>query len=435
MASTRITRTLSANGDKKLTISAWIKRSKISDAQYICRVFSDGNNQGGLYFTSGDNIEWFDYVGGAYKLRYITNAVYRDTGAWMHILAHFDNSLSSPEAKLYVNGVEQSLSTSTNYTQNQTTSWNNNYTFDIGSAATGTYFDGSMTHFYFIQNQKYAPTTFGETDSTSGIWKPITSPTIDYSATGSNSCLLKFENSANLDLDSGDNNLTFTTSGTLTQNVDTPSNNYATFNPLVGYSNGNYVGTSRANTRAGINFGTTSTTLIPNKGKWFIEYHFQNASSNTDAGVGGWSINTSQVYGYGSAGFKGIVWKYAGNVYVDGTNNVVASDTYTNGDIISIAINYDDDLITFYKNGSTATNLINYSYSFSNYSDFSTGILDGASSSTYDENFDLNAGQNPTFGGRKTAGTYADANGHGLFSMAVPSGYYAINTKNIKEFG
>ena len=435
MASTRITRTLSANGDKKLTISAWIKRGNISVAQYICRVFSDGNNQGGLYFTSGDNIEWFDYVGGAYKLRYITNAVYRDTGAWMHILAHFDNSLGSPEAKLYVNGVEQSLSTSTNYTQNQTTSWNNNYTFDIGSAATGTYFDGSMTHFYFIQNQKYAPTTFGETDSTSGIWKPITSPTIDYSATGSNSCLLKFENSANLDLDSGDNNLTFTTSGTLTQNVDTPSNNYATFNPLVGYSNGNYVGTSRANTRAGINFGTTSTTLIPNKGKWFIEYHFQNASSNTDAGVGGWSINTSQVYGYGSAGFKGIVWKYAGNVYVDGTNNVVASDTYTNGDIISIAINYDDDLITFYKNGSTATNLINYSYSFSNYSDFSTGILDGASSSTYDENFDLNAGQNPTFGGRKTAGTYADANGHGLFSMAVPSGYYAINTKNIKEFG
>ena len=145
-------RGLSANGDKKLTISAWIKRGKISDAQYICRVFSDGNNQGGLYFTSGDNIEWFDYVGGAYKLRYITNAVYRDTSAWYHILAHFDNSLGSPEAKLYVNGVEQSLSTSTNYTQNQTTSWNNNYTFDIGSASTGTYFDGSMTHFYFIQN-------------------------------------------------------------------------------------------------------------------------------------------------------------------------------------------------------------------------------------------------------------------------------------------
>ena len=223
MASTRITRTLSANGDKKLTISVWLKRSGLGAAQYICRVFSDANNQGGLYFTSGDTIEWFDYVGGAYKLRYITNAVFRDTSAWYHILAHYDNSLSTPEAKLYVNGVEQSLSTSTNYTQNQTTSWNNNYTFDIGSAATGTYFDGSMTHFYFIQNQKYAPTTFGETDSTSGIWKPKVAPTIDYSATGSNSCLLKFENSGNMDLDSGSNNVSFTTSGTLTQNVDTPS--------------------------------------------------------------------------------------------------------------------------------------------------------------------------------------------------------------------
>jgi len=437
MASTKLSRTAGTpTSNKTFTISYWVKRSNIGSAGngHIFDTFVDSSNRSQIHFDDDNVIDFRLAVSGTNIGRLKTNRVFRDTSAWYHIVASVDTTLGTADdrVKLYINGVQEtSFSTRVNPSINADFPMGGTHT--LGAYGGGSnYFDGTLSHFHFTDGYAYTPSTFGESDSTSGIWKPKTAPSVTY---GTNGFFLKFENSGAMGTDSSGNSNTFTVSGTLTQNVDTPSNNYATFNPLVGYSNGNYVGTSRANTRAGINFGTTSTTLIPNKGKWFIEYHFQNASSNTDAGVGGWSINTSQVYGYGSAGFKGIVWKYAGNVYVDGTNNVVASDTYTNGDIISIAINYDDDLITFYKNGSTATNLINYSYSFSNYSDFSTGILDGASSSTYDENFDLNAGQNPTFGGRKTAGTYADANGHGLFSMAVPSGYYAINTKNIKEFG
>jgi len=29
----------------------------------------------------------------------------------------------------------------------------------------------------------------------------------------------------------------------------------------------------------------------------------------------------------------------------------------------------------------------------------------------------------------------ADANGHGNFEYAVPSGYYALNSKNLAEYG
>jgi hypothetical protein len=29
----------------------------------------------------------------------------------------------------------------------------------------------------------------------------------------------------------------------------------------------------------------------------------------------------------------------------------------------------------------------------------------------------------------------ADANGHGNFEYSVPSGYFALNTKNLAEFG
>ena len=65
---------------------------------------------------------------------------------------------------------------------------------------------------------------------TSGIWKPKTAPSVTY---GNNGFFLKFENSGAMGTDSSGNSNTFTVSGTLTQNVDTPSNNFATLNPLI----------------------------------------------------------------------------------------------------------------------------------------------------------------------------------------------------------
>ena len=54
------------------------------------------------------------------------------------------------------------------------------------------------------------------------------------------------ENSGAMGTDSSGNSNTFTVSGTLTQNVDTPSNNFATYNPLyasstylMNFTNGN----------------------------------------------------------------------------------------------------------------------------------------------------------------------------------------------------
>ena len=50
-----------------------------------------------------------------------------------------------------------------------------------------------------------------------------------------NGFFLKLENSGAMGTDSSGNSNTFTVSGTLTQNVDTPSNNFATLNPLDNY--------------------------------------------------------------------------------------------------------------------------------------------------------------------------------------------------------
>ena len=65
-----------------------------------------------------------------------------------------------------------------------------------------------------------------------------TAPSVTY---GTNGFFLKMENSGAMGTDSSGNSNTFTVSGTLTQNVDTPSNNFATMNPLDNfYANGTF---------------------------------------------------------------------------------------------------------------------------------------------------------------------------------------------------
>ena len=137
-----------------------------------------------------------------------------------------------------------------------------------GSSADA-YFNGSITHFHFCDGYAYSASDFGETDATTGIWKPKTSPSVTY---GTNGFFLKFENSANMDLDSSPNNLTFSTSGNLTQTVDTPSNVFATLNPLwnpnasITLSNGNLTQTVSGD------FRSSATTLGASQGKWYAEY-------------------------------------------------------------------------------------------------------------------------------------------------------------------
>ena len=80
------------------------------------------------------------------------------------------------------------------------------------------------------------------------------------------------ENSGNMGLDSSGQGNNFTTNGDLKQALDTPSNVYATLNPLDNYygtstlSNGN--NTQNQSSSSG-NFAFVPATLGFNKGKWY----------------------------------------------------------------------------------------------------------------------------------------------------------------------
>ena len=418
----------------KFTYSAWIKRSKLGSDQTIFYNYKDSNNYAYMYFRSADDIRYFDRVGGGDTAIFVTTRLFRDTSAWYHLVLQVDTTqgTAGDRIKFYVNGVQETFASSTIPNQNQALSLPREGTRTIGASNGGSnHFDGYQSHVAFVDSTSPAYTTFGSTDATSGIWKFKPPSGVTWGNTGFH---LKFENSGALGTDSSGNSSTFTVNGNLTQTVDTPSINWVTFNPLLNSGSGQ-VSYSRANTRGGTGGGLSYLTMMPTTGKWFMEFNINVAGAGQDNGIGFWSIDEAQRIAFYQSGFKGIVWKYAGNVYANGSNNAFSSNTFTSGDIISVAMDMDNSTATFYKNGSVATNLNAYSFPFTEREAISVGIMDGAVASAEDGIFDFNSGANPTFGGRKTAGGNADGNSQGNFSMAVPSGYYALNTKNLNTYG
>ena len=435
MASTYLTYTPSGSTNQnKWTFSAWVKRSSFGE-QIITSVLEDSTFNTELKFDGDNTLVFKDTRSGNANGEIVTTAQYRDIGGWYHIVVVFDkdNSTSADKTQMYVNGERVAGSNLGTYTAaySGSTYGTTSHPILVGFRTGGSaYFDGLMSHIHYCVGYAYDASYFGFTDATTGEWQINTSPSVTYGSQGF--FILKDGNSVT---DQSGNSNNFTVGGgTLTNTEDSPSNNWVTFNPLCNSGSGQ-VSYSRANTRGGTGGGASFLSMMPTRGKWFMEFNMNAAGAGQDNGIGFWSVDEAQRIAFYASGFKGIVWKYAGNVYVNGSNNAFSSSTFTSGDIISVAMDMDNSTATFYKNGSVATNLNAYSFPFTERQAITVGIIDGASSGAEDGIFDFNSGANPTFGGRKTAGGNADGNSQGNFSMAVPSGYYALNTKNLNAYG
>ena len=448
MATTYLSKTFGSAGNrKKFTISTWLKRTGLGSVQQImaCGVYSS-TQLDQLYFNDTDTLN-FDNIntGGTATSTFISNAKFRDTSAWYHIVVKVDSTQASAGDRVtfYVNGSEISLATETQPSQNFDFAFNNNVLHNIGTRPSQShYFDGSMTHFNFIDGTAYTPTSFGESDSVSGIWKPKTVPSVTY---GNNGFFLKFENSGAMGTDSSGNSNTWSVGGgILTQNVDTPSNNFATINPnqnnIANLSNGNLTATTS-------NYQWGMSTLAVNSGKWYVEMKVTHACmimGIQDIGKANdrLTVNnpfwTSGSQSYHLDGFSRVTHDSYGDI----ANDASAYPTYGNGDIIMMAVNLTDNKLAYGKNGtwynstnpgSGTTNMISIDAPSSN-ENGNYGFVFGDTCGASDGTFNVNFGQG-FFGTTAVASANADANGHGAMEYAVPSGYYTLNTKNIKEFG
>ena len=224
MASTRLTRTFTTPTNNKIwTLSFWVKRASLSASQWVINT-DGGNQEDRLHFNPEDRLNYYEQdSGGSALANFMPTAQLRDTNGWYHVVLSRDSTqaTASDRLKMYYNGELQTVFTANTYpSQNSSNRFNTAVEHEIGARNSSSYFDGYMSHVAFVDGQQLAPTVFGQTDSTSGIWKFKSPSGVTW---GNNGFHLKFENSGNLGLDSSGNTNNFTVNGNLRQALDTPS--------------------------------------------------------------------------------------------------------------------------------------------------------------------------------------------------------------------
>ena len=438
MASAKLTRTNgTATTGNIYTWSAWVKRGLSSTQETLVRTRTDDNNYSRIRFDDDGTLVFEDRISSSTVTNLVSNAQHRDLSAWYHVVVRVDytQATAGDRARIYVNGSEVTYSSTTRQSQSGSSYFNSANSHDLGHYNSNNYFNGSMTHVHFTDGYSYAPSTFGETDSTSGIWKPKTAPSVTY---GNNGYFLKMENSGAMGTDSSGNSNNFTVSGTLTQNVDTPSNNFATWNPLTyHFSNqwqANTNGNTTANGGSGSAWKTILTTLGVSSGKYYFEAKL--ISSGTNCIIGAVDINDAR-QNSSSAWYIGQSSTGQGYQNNGASANGGASygATYANNDIIGVAMDLDNSKIYFHKNGTyqnsgdptsgaTGTGAIsltaNTTYAFA---------VSSYAGTVWNANFG-----NGYFGTTQVASAGTAPSEGGIFEYNCPSGYQSLCTKGINSF-
>ena len=419
------------------TFSAWVKASAEPD-KAIFTSYIDSNNFVEIYFSSGQ-FRVYHYDGGSTSNDVKTNAYYRDQSAWYHFHVIFDttNGTEADRIKIYVNGAEVTSFATSNYpTSSQDLELSStSATFNLGARNGDEQWKGYMAEVVFIDGQALTPSSFGETNTATGIWTPKKIGQI--ASAGTNSFYLNFKDSSNLGKDESGLSNNFTVSGLAStdQMTDTCVENFATMNPLAAYyssstfSEGNLkvVTNSSAYTSDISTFGISS-------GKWYVE---AKASAKTSGGLGAFMIGIVEkpsTATNNSIGDNASSYGYFGDDGNSRNNGSFSSygNTYTAGDIIGMSINLDDNELKFYKNGTvqnsgTAISITAPASNGTGVYFIAVGDYEAANAVTWEVNFG-----NPTF---TISSGNSDANGHGNFEYSVPSGYYALNTSNLNTYG
>ena len=445
----------SGGGTTKATYSGWIKKCTLSNQKILFMEYESSGNYMMITFETANTIRIYGENGGAELFYLKTNALYRDPSAWMHIVVAFDSTqgTSTNRIKLYINGVQETSLSSTTYpSQNANLKFNQSGEIQYIGAYTGSssFFDGYMSEIVWIDNQALDPTSFGEFDEDSGIWKPKDVSDLTF---GTNGFYLEFKgsgtsaNSSGLGADTSGNDLHFTV-GNLTavdQSIDTCTNNFATMNPLDNkiaggtFAEGNLQVTS---VNTGYTYNTSTFGVASGKWYWEVKWSAQDTGSSNQVQIGiAKRVTASATTWLGSQAYTYAYQGSSGHVLVSGGNATGSSSTtYAVGDIISVALDLDNNKIHFAKNG-TYTNS-------SDAAGNSGGVTITAPDSTSgdsgfyfaafgDGNDSLQETGQFNFGSpiHAISSGNTDGNGYGNFEYAVPSGYFSLNTKNLAEHG
>ena len=410
------------------TLSMWIKTAKTSGTTSSAIFWNGATNK--LVWELNDKGQIYYYNGSVYR----TTAYLRDTHGFYHLVW----KVSSGTGTLYINGNSALIAGNVS---------------GVGALANGTDirlgndgggdFTGSMAHVHFTDGTAYNPTTFAESDS-NGVWVPKLTPSVSY---GSGGFFLKFDNSANLGLDSSGQGNNLTVNGTMVQAKDTPTNVHCILNT----NDKRFDDTTLTNLGLTVSGGRISTgfdmirgTIGADSGKWYFEMKAADNAEIDQVGIG--ILNNISMQNNGANGFYGALQGYGvqmSNGYKVGVGQSGAAymGGFTTNDICMIAVDLDNDKITFGRNGQWANGSGGADQTYANSTAAFTGLNDirgyipmfanrnSGNNNTGIMHFNFGNGQFGT-----TNVTSAGSNGGGsIFEYDVPSGFYAWNTKNLKD--
>ena len=451
-----LTKAVSSTSNRRtFTYSTWVKRSSLSGSAYprLFNPFVDSNNFFDIYFRNTDALQIYSYSGGSDNIDLVTTQLFRDVSAWYHIVIAVDTTqgTNSNRVKVYVNGSQvTSFSTSTYPGENADLQINvDGVSHVIGRNESGdnNYFDGYMAETVLIDGSALAPTSFGEFDEDSPtIWKPKSVSGLTF---GTNGFYLQFkqsgtsQNSSGLGADTSGNDHHFAVSGLAAtdQSTDTCTNNYTTMNPLQNYfgaqtySEGNLKSVSPSG-----NAAAPSNTFGVSNGRWYAEAKLTNQSSDqTLIGISS-NLATQTDFHLGRGATSYGIYSSNGKYYVNNGSAQNYGTSYTTNDIIGIYIDLTSNKLYLSKNGTVMNSGTGISITDPDSTQlkayfFSGMQWDNSGTCTWEWNF--GAGTTYAISSGNT-----DDNGYGNFEYSpnitgdgAAKSFYALNTKNLAEFG
>ena len=285
-ASTYLNRTMTTATDaKKWTWSGWVKRGSFDQSGLIATGNSTTDGSGITFvYGTGATLCFYDYISSTFTTNLVTTQVFRDPSAWYHIIVAVDTTqaTSSNRVKMYVNGTQITSFSAATYPALNSTGYMNSGTYatTIGrEGGFGNYFDGYLAEMNFIDGQALTPSSFCETDITTGVWKPKR-----YAGTyGTNGFYLPFTDNSALTTSSNvglgkdfsgngnywtTNNISITAGVTYDSMTDVPTltsataANFAVLNPLNAAATLNDGNMNARVTGTGGNYSVSSTIAL-----------------------------------------------------------------------------------------------------------------------------------------------------------------------------
>ena len=421
----------STSSNTTFTVSFWAKRAHLGDKQVV---FMHENatshaHKFEINFRTDNKITIETYKDG-YEYNVLSAEKFTDISAWYHFVFRVDTTQGTEanRYRIYANGAQLTLAEAGNGYPTQ------NFEFNLGTkilavgryqaASPSAYLDGYLAEVVYCDGQSLDPTSFGEFDSdTPTVWKPKDVSGLTF---GNNGFYLDFEDSSNLGNDVSSNASDFTANNlaAVDQSTDTCTNNYAVLNELIyesssnTFSEGNLKVTGTGSDSWTTHYGVS--TFAVSQGKWYVESKVTTVQdSQAILGI----FSTSQPINSSLKDVGRATVEKAGRITVFGSNAQTGLTAFSNGDIAAIAFDATNGTAQFYRNGSAYGSAVSSIPSDLYY--FAT--------TTYDSGgvVEFNFGSPPF----SISSGNSDQNGYGNFEYSVPSGYYALNTKNLAEFG